>query len=92
MLPLYFPRSQSEEDFAAYHLPSDVGNEDGEPVIAERQIRIASKPAMDNSSGYYGGQLMLRQAQTRVNQNKTNQRLFRTYLQTCVLLSSMFLY
>ena len=43
-MPLYFPRSKSEEDFSAYHLPYDVGNEDGEPVIAERQIRIISKP------------------------------------------------
>ena len=43
-MPLYFPRSKSEEDFSAYHLPYDVGNEDGEPVIAEREIRIISKP------------------------------------------------
>ena len=43
-MPLYFPRSKSEEDFAAYHLPYDVGNEDGEPVIAERGIRIIPKP------------------------------------------------
>jgi len=45
LLPLYFPRSRSEEIFAAYHLPYDVGNETGEPVIAERQIRIDPKPA-----------------------------------------------
>ena len=43
-MPLYFPRTQKEEDFAAYHLPYDVGNEDGEPVIQERQIRIMGKP------------------------------------------------
>ena len=43
-MPLYYPRSKSEEDFAAYHLPYDVGNEDGEPVIKERGIRIVSKP------------------------------------------------
>ena len=43
-MPLYFPRSKSEEDFSAYHLPYDVGNEDGEPVIAEREIRIIPKP------------------------------------------------
>ena len=50
MLPLYFPRSQSEEDFTAYHLPYDIGNEDGEPVIPERQIRIQSKPSANNHS------------------------------------------
>lgn len=47
LLPLYFPRSKSEEDFSAYHLPYDVGNEDGEPVIAERQIRIMGKPTLE---------------------------------------------
>ncbi|CAL1537371.1 unnamed protein product [Lymnaea stagnalis] len=45
ILPLYFPRNSSEEDYAFDHLPSDVGNEDGEPVIKERQIRIIDKPA-----------------------------------------------
>nr|QSG73581.1 ganglioside-induced differentiation-associated protein 2 [Alvinella pompejana] len=47
LLPLYFPRSEHEEDFAAYQLPDDVGNEDGEPVIKERQIRIMGKPAYE---------------------------------------------
>ena len=44
ILPLYFPRNSSEEDEALDYLPSDVGNEDGEPVIQERQIRILDKP------------------------------------------------
>ncbi|XP_005090009.1 protein GDAP2 homolog isoform X2 [Aplysia californica] len=44
ILPLYFPRNSSEEDEALDHLPSDIGNEDGEPVIKERQIRILDKP------------------------------------------------
>ncbi|KAI0228952.1 Macro domain-containing protein [Lamellibrachia satsuma] len=44
LLPLYFPRNRDEELFAAFHLPLDVGNADGEPVIAERQIRISGKP------------------------------------------------
>ncbi|ELU00298.1 hypothetical protein CAPTEDRAFT_229066 [Capitella teleta] len=48
LLPLYFPRSQSEEDFAAYHLPEDIGNEDGEPVIAERRIRISGDPVLES--------------------------------------------
>lgn len=50
LLPLYFPRSQSEEDFAAYHLPEDIGNEDGEPVIAERRIRISGDPVLESPS------------------------------------------
>lgn len=44
LLPLYFPRSQDEEDFATFCLPSDIGGEEGEPVIPERQIRIGEKP------------------------------------------------
>ncbi|XP_041352655.1 protein GDAP2 homolog [Gigantopelta aegis] len=44
ILPLYFPRNNKEEDFAIDHLPNDLGNEDGEPVIEERQIRIIDKP------------------------------------------------
>lgn len=43
-MPLYFPRSSQEELYAASHLPADVGNDDGEPIIAERQIRIAANP------------------------------------------------
>jgi len=45
-LPLYFPRSPQEELYAAQRLPADVGSEDGEPVIAERKIRIAANPAL----------------------------------------------
>jgi len=46
LLPLYFPRSHQEELYAAQRLPADVGNENGEPVIAERKIRIAANPAV----------------------------------------------
>lgn len=44
VMPLYFPRDEEEEDFALNELPDDIGNETGEPVIAERQIRIMDKP------------------------------------------------
>lgn len=44
MLPLYFPRNSKEEAMAACCLPENIGNENGEPVIAERQIRIMTKP------------------------------------------------
>ncbi|KAJ8311064.1 hypothetical protein KUTeg_011379 [Tegillarca granosa] len=44
VLPLYFPRNSKEEHYAITKLPKDIGNEDGEPVIAERQIRIMDKP------------------------------------------------
>ena len=47
-MPLYFPRNLQEELYAAQRLPLDVGNEDGEPVIAERKIRIAATPAAGN--------------------------------------------
>lgn len=50
-MPLYFPRTKKEEDFAAYHLPYDIGNEDGEPVIEERQIRITGKPTLPSKFG-----------------------------------------
>jgi hypothetical protein len=46
LLPLYFPRSAQEEMYATMQLPEDTGNEWGESVIAERQIRIATIPGM----------------------------------------------
>jgi len=52
LLPLYFPRSQQEELYAAQRLPADVGNEDGEPVIAERKIRIAAGPAVSKYTAF----------------------------------------
>lgn len=44
VMPLYFPRTPEEEAYSAKALPADLGNEFGEPVIAERQIRIATNP------------------------------------------------
>ncbi|KAI1286806.1 Protein GDAP2 -like protein [Halotydeus destructor] len=44
LMPLYFPRSEKEEEYALYCLPRDIGGQNGEPVILERQIRIATKP------------------------------------------------
>lgn len=44
VLPLYFPRTKEEEEFATRALPADIGNEMGEPVIAERMIRILDNP------------------------------------------------
>ncbi|CAG2239896.1 unnamed protein product [Mytilus edulis] len=46
ILPLYFPRNETEEKIAVTELPLDIGNEDGEPVIPERQIRIMDKPTL----------------------------------------------
>lgn len=40
VLPLYFPRTPAEEELAVTFLPADVGNQLGETVIAERQIRL----------------------------------------------------
>jgi len=44
LMPLYFPRDKNEEQYAIECLPTDLGNEEGEPFIAERQIRIMDKP------------------------------------------------
>jgi len=40
VLPLYFPRDELEEKYAKSELPRDTGNEHGETVVLERQIRI----------------------------------------------------
>ncbi|XP_070567431.1 protein GDAP2 homolog isoform X2 [Ptychodera flava] len=50
VLPLYFPRNKDEEQWAVSRLPNDVGNENGEPIIEERQIRILTNPAKPDSS------------------------------------------
>ena len=52
LMPLYFPRSQHEQDYACFYLPEEVGGRDGEPVIPERQIRIADKPVMTRALSY----------------------------------------
>lgn len=52
IIPLYFPRNSSEEEQAFDHLPSDIGNEEGEPIIKERQIRIIDKPGFAGLSEY----------------------------------------
>lgn len=50
ILPLYFPRSSREEVEAIKLLPEDIGNENGEPIIPERQIRIMDKPMLASMS------------------------------------------
>ncbi|TMS06217.1 Ganglioside-induced differentiation-associated protein 2 [Larimichthys crocea] len=44
LLPLYYPRSEEEERACLPLIPADIGNSEGEPVVPERQIRIAEKP------------------------------------------------
>ncbi|CAL4068407.1 unnamed protein product, partial [Meganyctiphanes norvegica] len=44
LMPLYFPRTKPEEDAASHLLPLDLGDEFGEPVIPDRQIRIIDNP------------------------------------------------
>ncbi|MEQ2312031.1 Ganglioside-induced differentiation-associated protein 2, partial [Ameca splendens] len=44
LLPLYYPRSKEEEKACLPLIPADIGNSEGEPVVPERQIRIAEKP------------------------------------------------
>lgn len=47
VLPMYFPRNPQEEKESISKLPEDIGNEIGEPVIPERQIRISDKPTFN---------------------------------------------
>lgn len=44
LLPLYFPRSQAEEEAARWQLPADIGGPRGEPLLPDRQIRIIDNP------------------------------------------------
>ncbi|XP_017164516.1 ganglioside-induced differentiation-associated protein 2 [Poecilia reticulata] len=44
LLSLYYPRSEEEERRCLPLIPADIGNSEGEPVVPERQIRIAEKP------------------------------------------------
>uniref|UniRef100_A0A673KLB1 Ganglioside-induced differentiation-associated protein 2-like n=1 Tax=Sinocyclocheilus rhinocerous TaxID=307959 RepID=A0A673KLB1_9TELE len=44
LMPLYYPCSKKEEKISLPLLPADIGNTEGEPVVPERQIRIAEKP------------------------------------------------
>ncbi|XP_075931058.1 ganglioside-induced differentiation-associated protein 2 isoform X2 [Petromyzon marinus] len=55
VLPLYFPRSPEEEAWALSLLPYDIGNAEGEPVVAERQIRITDKPGQVDSGSESDG-------------------------------------
>ncbi|KAK1652909.1 hypothetical protein QYE76_070714 [Lolium multiflorum] len=52
LLPLYFPRDKQEEEIASLKLPADVGDENGEPIIDERKIRIKTLPAEAENSKY----------------------------------------
>jgi hypothetical protein len=54
ILPLYFPRNKAEQYRAVPLLPEDVGNESGETVVAERQVRVGESyqgAAAGGSSG-----------------------------------------
>jgi len=44
LAPLYFPRNNPEERIALWQLPTDIGGRNGEPLQAERQIRIIHNP------------------------------------------------
>lgn len=49
LMPLYFPRSDLEQEFACYYLPEEIGGQTGEPVIPERQIRISNQPVKSSN-------------------------------------------
>eukprot|EP00040_Diaphanoeca_grandis_P023166 m.125620 g.125620 ORF g.125620 m.125620 type:complete len:508 (-) comp29142_c0_seq1:88-1611(-) len=50
ILPVYFPRSKTEQTWAIENCPGDIGNQDGEPVIEERKIRIMTGPMSSQNS------------------------------------------
>ncbi|XP_064413503.1 ganglioside-induced differentiation-associated protein 2 isoform X2 [Latimeria chalumnae] len=55
LMPLYFPRSLEEESSNLPLLPTDIGNAEGEPVVPERQIRIAEKPGIPEENSWEDG-------------------------------------
>jgi len=61
LMPLYFPRNNAEEQYSVLFLPPDVGNEDGEPFIPDRQIRIHEKPLTNRDAE------ILEEGETRID-------------------------
>lgn len=53
LMPLYYPRSKKEEEYALYYLPKDIGGENGEAYIPERQMRIVERPFKVEKDGKY---------------------------------------
>lgn len=43
---MYFPRGGADVEFQRRDLPEDVGNERGEPVVEDRQVRIGAMPGL----------------------------------------------
>lgn len=43
-MPLYFPRTKQDEESAKTLLPENTGNDSGEVVLEERDIRISAIP------------------------------------------------
>jgi hypothetical protein len=43
---MYFPRGAADIDIQRRDLPEDVGNERGEPVVEDRQVRIGAMPGV----------------------------------------------
>ena len=54
VLPLYFPRNKAEQYRAVALLPEDVGNESGETVVAERQVRVGESYQGASTGGAAG--------------------------------------
>jgi len=43
---MYFPRGAADVEIQRRELPEDVGNERGEPVVEDRQVRIGAMPGV----------------------------------------------
>lgn len=57
LMPFYFPRSPAEEESAQYYLPKDIGGDNGQPVLPERDIRISIKPTAAALAELHGTQV-----------------------------------
>lgn len=69
LLPLYFPRSSAEEAQSRWLLPADIGGPMGEPVVADRQIRIIDNPHHSLTGAYKQSRHAVRRAGRQPNQH-----------------------
>jgi O-acetyl-ADP-ribose deacetylase (regulator of RNase III) len=63
LMRMYFPRNGADAQVQREHLPADVGNEKGEPVVQERQVRISAMPGRDVGHGGGGGEVHVGQVE-----------------------------
>ncbi|XP_026478761.1 protein GDAP2 homolog isoform X2 [Ctenocephalides felis] len=75
LLPLYFPRTEAEEESARWQLPENVGGLLGEPLQPDRQIRIIDNPRHAYHSDDDSVSLSLSEDFTRMHGDLDRERL-----------------